>query len=357
MINFDARLEWKLYAAIYGGAPLTLRQQRAVLKHFRLKAPLQVTALNLVGWSISRIAALQQIARRGGATLLTLHPGMGYLLSPDTRLPARFRKQRRIAAGAALRCGNPGELIRMLQLAIVSLRKIEHRALIARHANADAAAESALRAAAVREILSARREWPRALRAWTDVVLARHHGALNAIRRKMVEFYALVSQPFDTHPRINALFVDALRHIFATYAIGEFRTLLPELVRELLPYMRGREQDLTALPERTPPLVRAAADFMRQSSARPISLVDVAEAVHVSPAHLSRQFRAATGRTLTHYLQALRIQRAQAMLASGGEGTLQIALSCGFNSPEHFFRTFRALTGTTPKQYRRTAAV
>jgi len=98
--------------------------------------------------------------------------------------------------------------------------------------------------------------------------------------------------------------------------------------------------------------VEEALAFMRENFTHSVGLAEVAEAVHVSAPHLSRLFRRETGRTLTDYLQALRISRAREQLAETDDGILTVALACGFQTPEHFFRTFKKRMKITPRAYR-----
>ena len=83
-----------------------------------------------------------------------------------------------------------------------------------------------------------------------------------------------------------------------------------------------------------------------------VSLRVLAELAGLSTFHLHRVFRAAAGETPKQYTLRLRLGRAAAMLLTGGQSVLDIALSCGFQSHEAFCRTFRRRFGMTPTAYR-----
>src|SRR5580704_9625279 len=83
-----------------------------------------------------------------------------------------------------------------------------------------------------------------------------------------------------------------------------------------------------------------------------VSLAALAEKARLSPFHLHRVFRAAAGQTPKQYTLRLRLGRAAAMLLTGDEPVLDIALSCGFQSHEAFCRMFRGRFGMTPSSYR-----
>ena len=52
------------------------------------------------------------------------------------------------------------------------------------------------------------------------------------------------------------------------------------------------------------------------------------------------------------YVAALRIQRAQELLARTDRPVMEIVYACGFDNPRTFNRTFLKVCGTTPRAYR-----
>ncbi|GAA2127224.1 AraC-like DNA-binding protein [Glycomyces algeriensis] len=99
-----------------------------------------------------------------------------------------------------------------------------------------------------------------------------------------------------------------------------------------------------------------ARDAMDRSFAEPLDVPALARVALMSPAHFSRQFRAAFGETPHRYLQRRRIERACAMLRDSDATVTEIALNVGFDSLGTFSRTFSALIGRSPTQYRAQAA-
>jgi AraC family transcriptional regulator len=77
-------------------------------------------------------------------------------------------------------------------------------------------------------------------------------------------------------------------------------------------------------------------------------LCRIANAVHCSPFHLCRQFRADTGETISRYLLRLRLSRAVERLAEGERDVASLALETGFAHHSHFSRRFRSVLGLTP---------
>lgn len=70
-----------------------------------------------------------------------------------------------------------------------------------------------------------------------------------------------------------------------------------------------------------------------------------------SPSNLSHQFKKLTGKTLSRFIDELRISKAEEMLASG-EKIQSIAQKLGYSTTPVFTETYKRLRGITPSQYR-----
>jgi AraC-like DNA-binding protein len=82
-------------------------------------------------------------------------------------------------------------------------------------------------------------------------------------------------------------------------------------------------------------------------------LVSLARALGVSPAHLSRVFRAETGSSLTTFRNRVRVSRVLARLEADDADLATVAGDLGFADQAHLTRTVRATLGTTPGRVRR----
>lgn len=111
---------------------------------------------------------------------------------------------------------------------------------------------------------------------------------------------------------------------------------------------RGRAATRRAHAE----LAEAAAAYLVGHFDEPLELADIARAVHASPFHLSRVFRAECGRTLHRYLTDLRLRATLERLADDPRDLTRIALDAGFCSHSHFTRAFRSAFHATPSVIR-----
>lgn len=97
--------------------------------------------------------------------------------------------------------------------------------------------------------------------------------------------------------------------------------------------------------------LRRARDLIDRDYARPLDVPTMAMGALMSPAHFSRQFRAAYGETPYSYLMTRRIERAMALLRSGMTVT-EACMTVGCTSLGSFSARFTEVVGVTPSAYR-----
>lgn len=101
--------------------------------------------------------------------------------------------------------------------------------------------------------------------------------------------------------------------------------------------------------ERTVASVRA---LLATRYAEGLTLEEISDEVATSPFHLTRVFRAITGRTLHAHLTEVRLRMSLEMLEDGASDLTAVALSCGFSSHSHFSDVFRKRFGSAPSAVR-----
>jgi AraC-like DNA-binding protein len=90
---------------------------------------------------------------------------------------------------------------------------------------------------------------------------------------------------------------------------------------------------------------------MDRDFASPLDVPTVARHALMSPAHFSRQFKAAYGETPYDYLISRRIERAMLLLRAGSTVT-EACHAVGYTSLGSFSERFTALMGESPSSYR-----
>jgi AraC family transcriptional regulator len=122
-----------------------------------------------------------------------------------------------------------------------------------------------------------------------------------------------------------------------------------ELARETLkqPLAKPRaRRGSTSVAHRS--LAEAAKARLAESPAEPLQLRELARALHTSPFHLARVFRAETGFSVNGYRSALRLRIALSRLTDDNAGLSALALELGFSSHSHFTDMFRREFGVVP---------
>ena len=102
--------------------------------------------------------------------------------------------------------------------------------------------------------------------------------------------------------------------------------------------------------------LRRARDLSDRDHAKSLAVPTMAERALMSPAHFSRQFRAAYGETPYSYLMTRRIERAMALLRRGDLSVTEVCFEVGCSSLGTFSSRFTELVGVPPSVYRRQAA-
>lgn len=99
--------------------------------------------------------------------------------------------------------------------------------------------------------------------------------------------------------------------------------------------------------------VRKCEDSLRQHYRDVQALGRALSEAGIPERTLKRRFKAATGLSLTDYLQNLRIEEAKRQLEESGTSVEDIAFLVGYENAGFFRALFRRRTGMTPTSYRR----
>jgi AraC-like DNA-binding protein len=144
-----------------------------------------------------------------------------------------------------------------------------------------------------------------------------------------------------------------LRSVVLLEAEGRLRRLAVDLARRKQPASAA-----TVVPNSRGSLGRfeRMATLVATHYREPLTIEDIAEAVHMAPASAMRVFRKLSGMTLHEFLLHHRVSHAQRLLATT-DGTIDyIAAESGFGSPARFYACFGKLVGQSPSAYRRSFA-
>lgn len=180
----------------------------------------------------------------------------------------------------------------------------------------------------------------------------------------------------DSHGIMEAqwVFLDVeINRLYKLDDLYDFPTILPSLYNEeicsLIRSVRAEADFLSRLPvlhrivtillECAAPKAHISEDITRLRSyvenhyAGPITTEDLSRVLHCSRSTMYRRFREAFGVSPSHYINTVRIRRAQFLLTETDRSIGEIAASVGIPDVFYFSRLFRNTTGETAGDYRR----
>ncbi len=132
-----------------------------------------------------------------------------------------------------------------------------------------------------------------------------------------------------------------------------------DLLRAHLTLILG--EVLRAMPQPQEPtsphsLVSAALEFIHLHALQPLSLKEVAAAVHRSPAYVTTCVRKATGQSVGAWISAAKVAEATRWLLHTDASLDEITVRIGWQDKTHFIRQFRKAYGQTPAAWRKEQA-
>lgn len=83
-----------------------------------------------------------------------------------------------------------------------------------------------------------------------------------------------------------------------------------------------------------------------------ITLTQLSKMMSVCNSHFCRAFKTLTGKTLSEYINRIRISKAEYLLANSGMNISEVAMNTGFNDINYFSRLFRKYKKVSPTEYR-----
>lgn len=134
---------------------------------------------------------------------------------------------------------------------------------------------------------------------------------------------------------------------------GKGGSMVDLLFCELLLRLSSLRQDQLHVSQQPSQLyVRRSIEFLHQNYDQSIQVKDIAAAVNLHPGYLHRIFKSHTGRTLSDYLNMLRMEKAKMLLGQSDIPIAEIADYVGISSRQYFHLLFKKYTDCTPVEYR-----
>ncbi|QOZ47368.1 AraC family transcriptional regulator [Bradyrhizobium sp. CCBAU 53340] len=152
-------------------------------------------------------------------------------------------------------------------------------------------------------------------------------------------------------PQIRA----TMKQIFAEHAARDFgrahvlRALSAAMIGLVARALTGESGDSGSAESN---LFRRFEVLLEQHHLERWSVADYAKALAITPTHLNRVTRAATGDTASHLILNRLIREARRNLVYTNLPVSTIAYALGFEDPAYFSRVYAAATGLSPRAFR-----
>ncbi len=102
----------------------------------------------------------------------------------------------------------------------------------------------------------------------------------------------------------------------------------------------------------SPSRLKLLKEYIKTHIQNDVSLIALADMAGLSPRHLRRCFKQATGESPYQYQLNMRINEAKQLLRKGDLSITETALSLGFSTPSHFSTSFSKVVGVSPREFR-----
>jgi AraC-like DNA-binding protein len=93
--------------------------------------------------------------------------------------------------------------------------------------------------------------------------------------------------------------------------------------------------------------------YLEENYFREIGVDPMARLANMSRYHFCRSFKSATGRTLSDYVNQIRVNKAEYLLKNSQKNITHIAMDMGYNDINYFSRVFKKYKGQTPTAFRK----
>lgn len=122
-----------------------------------------------------------------------------------------------------------------------------------------------------------------------------------------------------------------------------------EILGLLHQYCRSSRSEVSDADYKFRPII----EYIDNNYTEQISVKDICARFGYNETYLCRRFKAMTGITVVHYIQILRMEKAQKFLKESDESIGNIAWRCGFTDVSYFSNCFKKHFGITPTDFRK----
>lgn len=102
---------------------------------------------------------------------------------------------------------------------------------------------------------------------------------------------------------------------------------------------------------RSDKLVELTLRYIEEHYQEKLALSNLADALNISPGHLSITFKKVTGTTISDHIASVKIEHAKRLIDSHQYLIYEISDMLGFDNPYYFSKVFKKVTGISPRDH------
>ena len=95
-------------------------------------------------------------------------------------------------------------------------------------------------------------------------------------------------------------------------------------------------------------IIKNVIEYISDNYSSEITIDTLSQFAGYSRAHLSRQFKKATGLSIVEYINYIRCTNAHTMLIGENKTVSEVALECGFSNMSYFSKIYKRVIGKLP---------
>lgn len=99
-------------------------------------------------------------------------------------------------------------------------------------------------------------------------------------------------------------------------------------------------------------LAKKVAGYVREHVYEPVKVNEIADFLGNNSSYLCRSFKKDTGKTLSDYINEVKLEEAKRLLSSTKKSIVEISAMLGYSSQAYFTTLFKKRTGMTPAEFR-----
>lgn len=176
---------------------------------------------------------------------------------------------------------------------------------------------------------------------------------ISLLLHNQAEFTHLISPESPDYKNIRTLFYQLhdCHHNKQPYYYVKLKSLFFDFFYEMLAGNYIIPAD--AAQNKTLAPIKLVLDYINGHYREPLTAAGLTALSNYSEYYFMKIFKQYTGKTLTTYINDLRLEKAKALLLHTDASITEIALEVGFNNTSYFIRKFQQANTLSPHKYRR----